>query len=166
MSRDKSIRLGSSLSNIHTVNQFVEDICDHHNIFNSYFGHILTAVTEAVQNAMMHGNQNDPEKIVTVTFEHTPEGLCFTISDQGNGFDPGSLPDPTDLNNDGLKGRGLFLMKTLADEVSFHNGGNTVELFFNITGIDQEHAAHRAQQVNKYLKTTSTVKDEPTTGKQ
>jgi len=161
MSRDKVLRFGSSLTNVHAVNQFVEDICDHYNIFNSYFGHILTAVSEAVQNAILHGNESDPEKFVEVRFEHHPEGLCFTIRDDGSGFDPETLPDPTDIRNDGLKGRGLFLMRALADEVNFSDGGTTVELFFNISGIDQDHAAHRAQQVNKYLRTTKTVKDKP-----
>lgn len=151
MIKDKRISFGSSLTNIHAVNKFIEDICDHYNIFNSYFGHILTAVTEAVQNAILHGNQNDPEKNVVLQFENRSEGLCFIISDEGNGFNPDTLPDPTDINNDGLTGRGIFLMRALSDEISFKDHGSSVELLFIITGIDQDVAAARADQVNKYF---------------
>jgi serine/threonine-protein kinase RsbW len=153
MIKDKRISFESSLGNLHIVTRFIEDICDHYNIFNSYFGHILTAVTEAVQNAILHGNQNNPEKKVELRFENRPDGLCFTISDQGQGFDPETLPDPTDLANDGQKGRGIFIMKTLSDEIAYADGGRTVELFFNITGIDQDLAAGRAEQIQKYFQT-------------
>lgn len=161
MIKDKRISFGSSLANIHAVNRFIEDICDHYNIFNSYFGHILTAVTEAVQNAILHGNQNDPDKQVEVRFENRPDGLCFTIHDEGHGFDPGALPDPTDLSNDGQSGRGIFLMKALSDEIEYSDGGRTVELFFNITGIDQDLAADRAGQVQKYFQTVMKTTGKP-----
>jgi serine/threonine-protein kinase RsbW len=153
MIKEKRISFGSSIANIHAVNQFVEDICDHYNIFNSYFGNILTAVTEAVQNAITHGNHKDASKKITILFTNRTDGLSFTITDEGNGFNPETLPDPTDLNNDGSKGRGLFLMKSLSDEMTFLDGGRTVELFFNITGIDQDLAFGRVEQLNKYFQT-------------
>lgn len=140
------------MENIHLVSRFVEDICDHYNIFNSYFGNILTAVTEAAQNAIEHGNNNNPEKKVEITFKSRSDGLFFTVTDEGDGFDIGNLPDPTDLENDGMAGRGLFLMKTLSDEISFDDNGKTITLFFNITGIDRELAVSRADQLEKYLK--------------
>lgn len=159
MIKDKRISFGSSLTNIHAVNKFIEDICDHYNIFNSYFGHILTAVTEAVQNAILHGNRNDPEKQVVLQFESRQEGLCFIISDEGYGFNPDSLPDPTDISNDGMMGRGLFLMRALSDEINYKDGGRTVELLFIITGIDQDVAAARADQVNKYFESVKKIAD-------
>lgn len=158
MSKERRISFGSSKENIHAVNHFIEDICDHYNIFNNYFGNILTAVTEAVQNAMVHGNNNDLNKKIEIVFQSKADGLSFAISDEGNGFNVEALPDPTDLTNDGEMGRGLFLMKSLSDEMSFHDNGATVELFFNITGIDQELAASRVAQVNKYFQGVKAAK--------
>ncbi|MFO7723326.1 MAG: ATP-binding protein [Bacteroidales bacterium] len=152
MIREKRISFGASMSNMHAVNHFIEDICDHYNIFDSYFGNILTAVTEAVQNAIVHGNRSNPSKRVELSFTSRADGLCFTVSDEGNGFNPNEMPDPTDLANDGLMGRGIFLMHSLADGIEFSDGGRTVELTFNITGIDQDLAASRMTQMNTYFK--------------
>lgn len=151
MSNTKRIIIPSTVANLHAVNHFVEDICDHFNIFNSYFSNILTAVTEAVLNAIQHGNGNDPAKHVEIVFTQRNDGLSFTISDQGLGFDPGRLPDPTDPSNDGSIGRGLFLIKSLSDEMTYSNGGSTVELFFSIAGIDRDLAVARKEQVKDYL---------------
>ena len=58
-------------------------------------------------------------------------GLKFIVTDEGSGFDPDSLPDPTAPENiEKVTGRGIFLMKHLADEVSFSESGNQVELIF------------------------------------
>lgn len=152
MIKEKRISIESSLTNIHAVNQFIEDICDHYNIFNSYFSNIITAVTEAVQNAILHGNKNNPDKKIEILFTARTDGLCFTVTDEGNGFNINDLSDPTDLNNDGLAGRGVFLMRALSDEITFLDGGRAVELFFNITGIDQDLAVSRVEQLNHYFK--------------
>lgn len=157
MIREKRIIISSSIANIHAVNQFVEDICDHYNIFDSYFGNIQTAVTEAVQNAIEHGCHQDPTKKIEIAFASRNDGLSFTVTDEGDGFDPESLPDPTDLNNDGVAGRGLFLMKSLSDDLVFSNGGRSVELFFNITGIDQELLVTRKEQMDKYFQAVKKV---------
>lgn len=159
MIKEKRVSFGSSIANIHAVNHFIEDICDHYNIFNSYFSNIVTAVTEAVQNAILHGNKNDPGKNIEIIFTSRSDGLCFTIRDEGKGFNIADLPDPTDLNNDGLSGRGIFLMKALSDELIFLDGGKTVELFFNITGIDRELAVSRKEQLNQYFQGVSKHSD-------
>ena len=80
--------------NIHQVEKFVEDICDEYNINNTYFGNILVALTEAVENAIVHGNKNNPAKNVEIIFVSKPEGLSFTIKDEGKGFDINQIPDP------------------------------------------------------------------------
>ncbi len=158
MIREKRIRFESSMTNLYIVNQFVEDVCDHYNIFNSYFSNILTAVTEAVQNAIEHGNKNDSSRMVEISFSSGTEGLSFTITDEGNGFDPSTLPDPTDLSNDGSVGRGIFLMRSLSDDIQFLDNGRTIELTFNISGIDQELAVQRAGQLNRYFQSVKKTK--------
>jgi len=144
--------------NIHQVEKFVEDICDEYNINNTYFGNILVALTEAVENAMVHGNKNNPTKNVEITFVSKPEGLSFTIKDEGDGFDINQIPDPTDLNvdPDEIKGRGIFLIKSLADEVNFLTKGKGVEMLFKISSINNEIAIDRINQLKSYSGTKET----------
>lgn len=144
--------------NIHQVEKFVEDICDEYNINNTYFGNILVALTEAVENAIVHGNNKNPEKNVEIIFVSKPEGLSFTIKDEGKGFDINQIPDPTDLNvnPDEQKGRGIFLIKSLADEVNFLKNGKGVEILFKISSINNEIAVDRINQLKNYSGTKET----------
>jgi serine/threonine-protein kinase RsbW len=82
--------------------------------------HVTMAVREAAVNAVLHGNEYDPTKQITVSFENTGKALVFTIADQGRGLDPERLPDP--LAPENLlrgTGRGIFLIKSFMDEVHF-----------------------------------------------
>jgi serine/threonine-protein kinase RsbW len=89
---------------------------------------IETAVREALANAILHGNQEDPRKRVYVTVSCSFHGeVSITVRDEGRGFDPGVLLDPTDRNNLLLShGRGIYLMRTVMDEVSFKEHGTVV----------------------------------------
>lgn len=82
---------------------------------------------EALRNAMIHGNQQDSEKKVLVETEVTGESVTILVEDEGEGFEPGELPDPT--HGDNLlreSGRGVYLIKHLMDEVRYENGGRRV----------------------------------------
>jgi serine/threonine-protein kinase RsbW len=82
--------------------------------------HVTMAVREAAVNAVLHGNEYDPAKKMTASFENTGTALVFTISDQGKGLDPATLPDP--LAPENLlrgTGRGIFLIRSFMDEVHF-----------------------------------------------
>jgi len=81
---------------------------------------VTMAVREAAVNAVLHGNDYDPAKLITASFENNGKSLVFTIADQGKGVDPDSLPDP--LAPDNLlrgTGRGIFLIRSFMDEVHF-----------------------------------------------
>lgn len=82
--------------------------------------HVTMAVREAAINAVLHGNEYDPAKCITASFENTGKSLVFTIADQGKGLDPETLPDPRAPENI-LRGtgRGIFLIRSLMDEVHF-----------------------------------------------
>ncbi|MDX6613426.1 MAG: serine/threonine-protein kinase RsbW [Blastocatellia bacterium] len=90
------------------------------------------ALREAVGNAVVHGNKKDESKEVTVVFTSSPGVLEIEISDQGQGFDPESVPDPTAGENVmKTSGRGIFFMRTFMDEVSWTRtpaGGTKVRL--------------------------------------
>ena len=88
-------------------------------------------MTEAVNNAIVHGNKLDPEKSVTVGCAVDGQNLVFRITDEGPGFDHNNLPDPTAPENiEKPHGRGVFLMRHLADECAFEDDGRIVELTF------------------------------------
>ncbi len=97
------------------------------------YPNILISLTEAVNNAMQHGNQYDDNKKIVVSYCELPDQIRLTISDEGSGFDPFKVPDPTAKDHIDMEGgRGVFLMKQLTDEVHFLNHGRTVELMWKI----------------------------------
>ena len=86
-------------------------------------------LTEALSNAMLYGNEQDPDKRVRVEVTVGEEAITAQVTDQGNGFDPSRVPDPTAPENVTKPGgRGLFLMRELLDEVRFNEEGNSVTL--------------------------------------
>jgi serine/threonine-protein kinase RsbW len=138
----------SKQENIRLVEKFVDEICDYYNINSSFFGNIIIAITEAVKNAIKHGNHDNPNKKISITFEYKPKGLSFIIEDEGDGFDFLNIPDPTDPKNISQNShKGIFLMKKLADEISFFNNGSAVELTFHITPIDKIFSSDRTKKL-------------------
>jgi len=90
---------------------------------------LRVAVGEALSNAILYGNHEDPEKLVRVAADLRPGSAEVTVTDEGPGFDPGAVADPTRPENlQRSHGRGLFLLKSLADEVRFNERGNSITL--------------------------------------
>jgi serine/threonine-protein kinase RsbW len=86
-------------------------------------------VSEALANAMIYGNARDPAKRVRVEVELGSERVSVVVRDEGPGFDPSDVPDPTLPENiESAGGRGIFLIRELMDEVDFHGCGNCVRL--------------------------------------
>ncbi len=95
---------------------------------------VMVSLTEAVNNAIMHGNKADPEKKVTVRCEVLPGWLLFTVEDQGRGFRVDHVRNPLKEENIMKEsGRGIFLMRTLMDKVEFQltQKGTQVRLWLN-----------------------------------
>jgi serine/threonine-protein kinase RsbW len=90
------------------------------------------AVREAVTNAVIHGNKLDDAKTVELKLRNTPEVLEITVHDQGNGFNPDEIPDPTkDENILKTSGRGIFFMRNFMDKVDWAadpKGGTQVRM--------------------------------------
>ncbi len=106
--------------------------CDYARRFNLNF---RVGLSEALSNAMLYGNDSDPEKRVRVEVTVRMEEISVRVTDQGVGFDPSTVPDPTLPDNiSKTGGRGIFLMKSLMDEVRFNEQGNSVTLVLRLEG--------------------------------
>jgi len=149
MKQFKELKISSLQSNISLVECFIEEICADNYIFHSYFGNIMLAIEEAVKNAIIHGNKQDRNKQVILTYQRKREGLCFTIQDEGEGFNPLEIPNPID--SDEVKGNGVFLIRSLADKVTYNETGNQVELIFTISSINQETTLNRISHLKRYF---------------
>lgn len=90
---------------------------------------IRLALDEALNNAISHGNRRDKSKRVTIEYEVRDNEAAITVTDEGEGFDPGAVPDPTlDENIERPHGRGIMLMRAYMTDVSFSNLGRSVTL--------------------------------------
>jgi len=122
--------------NIALAEKLIDEACSKHNVHESHYGNILIALTEAVNNAIHHGNRLDPTKQVTLGYEVKEGRIIFLVQDQGPGFDFEHLPDPTDPQNlEKPHGRGVFLMRALADGVEFSDNGATVTMAFSLQPV-------------------------------
>ncbi len=126
-----TLQIVSQPQSINIIEKVIDDLKNDYDIHEDSYGNILVAVTEAVNNAIIHGNECDPAKQVKVSYEVDGDRVMFTVVDEGKGFDYYNLPDPTAPENlEKPTGRGVFLMKHLADQVIFSDNGKTVELYF------------------------------------
>ncbi|UII33924.1 ATP-binding protein [Fulvivirga ulvae] len=128
------IQIPSLTENIRMIESFIDNAKEKFQLDDDIYGNIMIAVTEAVNNAIKHGNQHDKSKNVALSLSLQDGQIRFTISDEGQGFDYKNLPDPTAPENlEKPGGRGIFLMKHLSDEVNFMEEGKVVELNFYIS---------------------------------
>ena len=125
------LKIKSDAKHLRQVERLIEDVCQLYDVNDDAYGNMLIAVTEAVNNAMAHGNKSNPNKFVNISFSAENSKLIFLISDEGQGFDYKNLPDPTDPENIAkISGRGVFLMTTLSDSIAFEEGGKKILLTF------------------------------------
>jgi serine/threonine-protein kinase RsbW len=88
---------------------------------------LRTVAAEAIANAMTYGNAMDPGRRVTVELEVAEQQIVLAVSDEGVGFDPAGVPELADHEcHEALRGRGLFMIRRLAERVTFNERGNTI----------------------------------------
>lgn len=127
------IQFPSVMENIRLVESFIDNAKEKFHIKDDVYGNVMVAVTEAVNNAIVHGNKNNIQKNVTLSFKIDKDKLSCIVEDEGEGFDFENLPDPTAPENIlKIGGRGVFLIKNLSDEVSFFVHGTKIEMTFNL----------------------------------
>jgi serine/threonine-protein kinase RsbW len=123
--------LESDLASVDPVEAKAEALAREAGFDEDTSSQIAMVAREAVINAILHGNKQDPAKHVQVGFELNDESLRITIADEGPGLDPDTVPDPLAPENIlRSSGRGIFLMKAIMDEVHFHqlDPGTEIEM--------------------------------------
>ena len=127
----EKISFSSDLSNLTKVESLVDVVCEELDLDGEMFGNILIAVTEAVNNSIIHGNKFSATKEVNVEVGLRDDAFAFCVSDDGDGFDFTNLPDPTAPENlEKENGRGIFLIKNLADDLEFSDNGRVATILF------------------------------------
>ena len=127
------VKIPSIKENVSVVESFIENVGEKIKIEESIYGNVLVSVTEAVNNAIVHGNKEDKTKKVRLGLKKNKKSVRFVVEDEGVGFDYNNLPDPTSPKNlDKVKGRGIFLIKSLSDKTTFKNGGRMIEMLFKL----------------------------------
>jgi serine/threonine-protein kinase RsbW len=127
----KQIKIESKVMNLRIVEKTIDEVTNELGISQDSYGKIMVSTMEGVNNAILHGNHSEPEKIVDIEIEFKDNILKIKITDEGSGFQPEEVPDPTVPENiELLSGRGIFLMSHLADKIKFSKKGNTVTMTF------------------------------------
>jgi len=153
MNKRNEIKIESSLEEMFRVEQYVEEISDVYLLYNNYFGNILMAVSEAVKNAIVHGNRSERQKSVRITSESTKEGLWIKVYDEGEGFDIKKYTHLENFENDDSSDKnGMLLIHRLTDEVRFKNNGRVIEMLFRINGIDDSIIQRRAALMHDFFR--------------
>ncbi|MDH5589769.1 MAG: ATP-binding protein [Gemmatimonadota bacterium] len=136
MDKDLILELPTDLQSIEDAVDYVVARCDACERAASRLRfNFRVGLTEALSNAMLYGNGHDPSKRVMVEVRINKVMVTARVTDQGVGFDPALVPDPTTPDHlSDVGGRGLFLMKKLLDEVSFNDRGNSVTLVLRLDG--------------------------------
>jgi serine/threonine-protein kinase RsbW len=131
MNANQSIRFASALEGITHTERMIESVCAEFGVGEEHYGEILISLTEAVNNAVVHGNKLDSNKMVSVDFTVDGDDMVFRVTDEGPGFDFENIPDPTSPENlEKPNGRGVFLMRSLADVCDFEELGRVAVLRF------------------------------------
>lgn len=126
-----SLSISSDFTEVNKVEKLIDNVCARLSVNEDYYGNVLIAVTEAVNNAIQHGNHSDKSLNVDLYVGDKETDFCFSVKDAGKGFDFDNLPDPTAPENiEKENGRGIFLMKSLAEGVEFLDGGTNVQIYF------------------------------------
>lgn len=134
------INIGSRFDNIDLVDVVTEAVLRHSGLDDEGVERLGLAIREATANGVQHGNKEQPEKRVTVSFVLDGEGVTIRIQDEGEGFDLDGLPDP--LAPENLfkpRGRGILLMNSFMDDVNFEfdgDRGTVVTLRKQVTPTD------------------------------
>ncbi len=121
--------LPSDLGLMNGVLEYLQERVSKLGLISPERSNLFIALDEAFVNAVKHGNKSDPNKLLKITAELSPREACFTVEDEGEGFDINEIPDPCDpANLFRTSGRGVLLIYNIMDEVEYNAQGNRVKM--------------------------------------
>lgn len=129
----KTLTLTSEFDEIQKLEAFVDDLRQWLSLEEDLNSRVMLALNEAVTNAIIHGNKENPDKKVTVTASTSGNSLHITVEDEGEGFDPKELPNPLEKENLlNTGGRGVYLIQEYTDETNYEKGGSKLIMKFQL----------------------------------
>lgn len=131
----KKLVLSSKFEEMNRIEPFVQKLQDWAGFSEEDSNRIMLTLSEAVNNAIIHGNKENPDKQVQIqtSLNRDEQILEISVEDEGEGFDPNNIPDPLkeeNLLNEG--GRGIYLIKQYADNTQFFDNGRKVVITFHL----------------------------------
>ena len=124
----KILVIKSEISELKNVENFLNDIFKEYNLAHKYFNKLYLCITEAVLNAIKHGNKNDKNKNVAIEVDYINEEIEVLIEDEGEGFDINKVEDPTKGSNiKNESGRGIFIIRKMSNMLEYNEKGNRIQ---------------------------------------
>jgi serine/threonine-protein kinase RsbW len=132
----RKISLSSELISLNEGEKFIQEFCADCSVDQNRLSEVQSAVLAAASNAIHYGHQeHGPRLFYLECYISDSNSMNFVVSDSGKGFDFNNIPDPTDPGNiEKPCGRGIYLMRKLADKFTFNKGGSEVVLEFELGG--------------------------------
>ena len=131
MNKNYQLHLKSDFTEVEKVPDFVDRMSRETGLARNLKDRVLLALSEAVTNAIVHGNKEQTDKSVHVAVTVETSRVQMEVQDEGEGFDPSAIPDPTAEENLLAEGgRGLFLIETYADSIDYLDQGRLVRMVF------------------------------------
>lgn len=133
MSEKKELILASTFEEIERIEPFMKELQDWAQFSDDNLGRIMLTLSEAVTNAVVHGNKEDPQKKVYISVQLETRTLRIDVKDEGEGFNPDDIPNP--LKEENLLdqgGRGVYLIKQYSDKIEYSEGGRKVTMYFQL----------------------------------
>lgn len=128
----EKLLLRSEEQSLELLSRFVDDLVERYPAFRVLQGSISAVLSEAVNNAIVHGNKRDPNKKITCSYEVKDSVACFRVEDEGEGFEYTSVPNPLLFENiEKPHGRGLFIIRMLSDRLTFEDEGRVLLIEFD-----------------------------------
>jgi serine/threonine-protein kinase RsbW len=128
---NEELKIQSNIDNLNKVENLIDNLSKRLGVSDEVYGKVLVSTIEAVNNAIIHGNKNIEAKAVYLACSSNGSSLTIIVKDEGEGYNFNNLPDPTTGENiEKLNGRGVFIMKKLADDIEFNELGNEVKMTF------------------------------------
>lgn len=132
------LSIQSKLDNIPQVENFIEKLMEQYRLSPKIYGNIALSIVEAVHNAILYGNKQNPQKKVMLTAVQNTQEVIITVEDEGEGFDFNHIPEPTIPEKFREEsGRGLYLIGKLTDKLIFDKNGAKVIMIFTFNQAKQ-----------------------------